>query len=117
MIVAKLARNQFSGKFNQRIVALGLVLGGEGDIVVGRDAELSGLAVAVVHRTGGKTDAPAAGQFRREGQSGTATRAVAHDNDLWTAFHVFHKLVGGTEHAAIRQNNDFFLPPNTIRRL
>ena len=58
-------------------------------------AEFDLLHIGVIHRAGGEADRPAVGQFGRKGQSGTASRAVAHDGDQRAFAHVAHESVGG----------------------
>ena len=58
------ALEQLRPRLNEHpIVAVGEIVGLQGDGVVGIDAEFGGLAVAVVHRTGGKAHTPTARKF------------------------------------------------------
>ena len=78
---------------------------------------LGALFVYVVHRAGREAHPPAVGQRTREGQSGSATRMVAHHGDVGTLLHILHKLVGSTEHLAVGEQHHPFLPSDALRGL
>ena len=58
-----LSSQELAGILDEGVAAAEEIVVSEADEVVGVDAELRGLAVAVVHRAGGEPHAPPAGQL------------------------------------------------------
>ena len=71
----------------------------------------------VVHGAGRETDGPPVGKFRGEGETGAASRAVAHDGDVLQLLHGVDKVVGGAVGASVCQHTDGLLPAHAARWL
>lgn len=107
---------KISGGFYHRVLVARHVFLRERHADVGFYAELDLLHVGVVHRAGREAHRPSVGQFGREGQSGAAARAVAHDGDEGTFPHVAHEGVGGTVARTVGEHHGPLLPAHAVRR-
>ena len=104
---------KFSGKFYDRIFAAYEILVTQSDCVVGRNAKLYLLLVAVVGGAGGETHRPSVGKGIGEWKPRASAGAIADDLHLGEAFHNLHEIVGSAENLTVCEQGNTLMPPKS----